>query len=90
MPDDEYERLQHHLVAYPEAGDLITGSGGLRKIRWKEKHRGKRGGIRIIYYWWHPNTIFMLYPYRKSETADLTRDQIRVLKNVVKEWLNER
>jgi mRNA-degrading endonuclease RelE of RelBE toxin-antitoxin system len=50
LPDDELARLQHHLNENPQAGDLIRESGGVRKLRWGAMGRGKRGGLRIIYY----------------------------------------
>ena len=87
LGDDEYRLLQEELVRHPERGDIIPGSGGLRKLRWKGKGRGKRGGTRIIYYWHVPDRIFMLLPYSKNETDDLTKNQIKVLKQLVEEWL---
>ena len=51
LSDDEYNELQNFLVANPKGGDVIKDSGGLRKIRWKIKGRGKSGGIRNIYYY---------------------------------------
>jgi mRNA-degrading endonuclease RelE of RelBE toxin-antitoxin system len=51
VPDDDYRALQMALMLRPEQGALIRGSGGLRKIRWGGSGRGKRGGIRVIYYW---------------------------------------
>ena len=51
LPDDDYRELQQALVLRPEAGDIIPGSGGLRKIRWGILGSGKRGGLRLIYYW---------------------------------------
>lgn len=89
MSDEEYRELQVFLVGNPISGDLIQGSGGLRKLRWSGSGRGKRGGTRIIYYWWAPETLFMLFPYRKREAEDLTSDQVRQLKAVVEEWLHE-
>ena len=84
MPDDEYRLLQNHLTEFPEAGDLIKGSGGLRKIRWKLEGRGKRGGVRVIYYWAvTDDQIFMLFAYAKNEQEDLTKDQLSVLKKLV-------
>lgn len=50
LSDDEYSRLQEALAASPEAGSIIPGSGGVRKIRWDEAGRGKRGGLRVIYF----------------------------------------
>jgi len=72
----------------PEAGGLIRGSGGLRKIRWSLPGKGKRGGLRIIYYWDKPEDIFyMLTVYKKSKKEDLTRSQIKILRQLVEEWL---
>ena len=51
MTDEEYRVLQEALVFRPTMGDLIPGSGGLRKVRWKIEGRGKSGGVRVIYYW---------------------------------------
>ena len=87
LPDDEYRKLQQDLMLRPSAGALIKGSGGLRKIRWNIRGEGKRGGLRIIYYWDPPETIFLLFPYKKSEQEDLTPAQLKALKGVVKEWL---
>lgn len=76
------------LLIRPEAGDLIKGSGGLRKIRWKIKGSGKRGGLRIIYYWDEPeDTIYLLYPYLKTKKEDLSQKEIKILSNLVKEYL---
>ena len=50
LADDEYRTLQQALIANPEAGDIIRGSGGVRKLRWNVAGRGKRGGIRVVYY----------------------------------------
>ena len=65
---------------------LIRGTGGLRKIRWSVKGKGKRGGLRIIYFWdEHSETFYMLYVYPKSEREDLTAQQLRVLRRLVRE-----
>lgn len=88
MDDREYSSLQGALVVNPEAGDLIPGSGGLRKIRWNESRRGKgkRGGVRVIYYWYRPDeVIYMLLAYSKEQRDDLTAAQKRVLKQMVEE-----
>ncbi len=88
LPDDDYRNLQEILLMRPEAGDLIRGSGGLRKIRWSLPGKGKRGGLRIIYYWDKPEDIFyMLTVYKKSKKADLTRSQVKILRQLVEEWL---
>jgi len=87
LPDDAYKELQTVLMLRPYAGDLIRGSGGLRKMRWNLPGEGKRGGLRVIYYWDPPDTIFMLLPYKKSKQEDLTPEQLGLLKSLVKEWL---
>ena len=87
MHDDQYRELQERLIENPEIGDLIQGSGGLRKIRWKLTGRGKRGGVRIIYYWAAlADQIRMLYVYSKTDQEDLTKDQLKVLRHIVEKW----
>ncbi len=86
LADDEYRSLQLALLLRPESGRLIPGGGGLRKMRWSLKGKGKRGGCRIIYYWDEPSeTFYMLYAYRKSEREDLTIQQLRLLRRLVRE-----
>jgi mRNA-degrading endonuclease RelE of RelBE toxin-antitoxin system len=86
LPDDEYRRLQSVLVGRPDAGEIIPGSGGLRKIRWGMSGRGKRGGARIIYYWAvSQEQILMLFIYPKSERGDLSTGQMKVLREIVEE-----
>jgi len=79
--------LQTALMLRPDAGNLIRGSGGLRKIRWNLPGTGKRRALGVIYYWSPPETIFMLFPYRKTEKEDLTPDQLKLLRRMVKELL---
>ena len=88
LPDDNYRMLQTALMLRPDAGSLIKGSGGLRKIRWNLPGTGKRGALRVIYYWSPPGTIFMLFPYRKTGQEDLTPDQLKLLRQMVKELLS--
>jgi hypothetical protein len=86
LSDEEYRKLQIELILHPEKGDLIPGSGGLRKIRWAPYGRGKSGGFRTIYYWAvSKDQIFMLFMYSKKEQTDLTADQIKILRNIIKE-----
>lgn len=86
MADSEYAKLQAALVLQPEIGDLIPGTGGLRKVRWTEESRGrgKRGGVRLIYYWFKPDAvIYLLLVYSKTERDDLTPEQKRVLRKLI-------
>jgi len=86
LADDEYRLLQSALVEKPDLGALIPGSGGLRKIRWTIRGRGKRGGVRVIYYWASAqDRLLMLLIYAKSEQDDLTPEQLEVLKRIVEE-----
>lgn len=78
------------LVVQPEAGDVIPGTSGLRKLRWRQQSRGKgkRGGVRVIYYWYARGAlIYMLLAYSKNEQDDLTTAQKRVLIRLVAEEL---
>lgn len=82
MDDAEYIELQKYLTARPDAGDIIRGSGGIRKLRWAGSGRGKRGGLRVIYFWWvAKDRISLLLAYPKNEMDDLTADQLNRLKN---------
>ena len=82
MDDDDYAELQLFLAARPDAGAVIRGSGGMRKLRWAGSGRGKRGGLRVIYYWWvASDRISMLLVYAKNEMDDLTAQQLEQLKN---------
>lgn len=87
IDDQSYSSLQAVLVADPEAGDLIPKTGGLRKIRWLGSGRGKRGGIRIIYYLICHNEIFMLYAYAKNQESDLSPRHLKMLKDLVEKHL---
>src|SRR5581483_12401810 len=84
LSNQEYRELQIALVNRPAAGAVIVGSGGLRKLRWGSRGKGKRGGARVIYYWAvKREQLVMLLIYRKSEQEDLTREQIKTLKQIV-------
>jgi len=74
------------LLARPDQGPIIRGSGGIRKLRWGQRTAGKSGGIRVIYYWISKKGIvYLLFAYPKSRVSDLTKDQVRVLRDLVKE-----
>jgi mRNA-degrading endonuclease RelE of RelBE toxin-antitoxin system len=84
LSDDEYREMQLYLVAYPEAGNVIPGTGGLRKFRWAARGRGKRGGARIVYFWHRASeTVLLLFAYPKNERADLSTAQKRALRALV-------
>jgi mRNA-degrading endonuclease RelE of RelBE toxin-antitoxin system len=83
-----YRDLQNYIVDDPRRGKVIPGTGGLRKLRWLASGRGKRGGVRIIYYWVvDRDRIVMLLAYPKSEQDDLTSEQKRILRRLVEEEL---
>jgi hypothetical protein len=84
MDDDSYRMLQIDLLTAPEKGDVIPGSGGLRKIRWRLEGHGKRGGVRVIYYWAVSHRkIVMLYVFPKNVQADLSKEQLRTLRQMI-------
>ena len=74
------------MIFNPTAGDLIKGSGGLRKVRWRSAAGGKRGGIRVIYYWYVSDSeIYLLLAYGKKEKEDLTSKEIKILRALIEE-----
>ncbi|WP_166366248.1 toxin [Pseudomonas akapageensis] len=86
LDDDAFRSLQSVLMQNPEAGDVIQGTGGLRKVRFGDENRqkGKRGGIRIIYYWWLGGAQFWLFTlYSKGDQNDLSEDQRKILKRLL-------
>lgn len=85
LDDDQYQLLQAALMANPEAGALIRGSGGLRKVRWAVDGKGKSGGLRVIYYRVARDShILFLTLYHKSEMVDLAQKDIKALAALVK------
>ena len=93
LDDSGFQALQNLLMKHPEAGDLIPGTGGLRKLRFADPRRGKgkRGGLRVIYYWWNSGFQFWLFTlYDKDEIADLTPKQRGALKAMIKSELESR
>jgi hypothetical protein len=93
LEDDALLRLQQLLMLNPEAGALIPGTGGLRKLRFADDRRGKgkRGGLRVIYYWWDAGLQFWLFTiYDKDEKSDLTKAQRETLKQIIKKELEAR
>jgi hypothetical protein len=93
LDDDAFRELQRFLMLHPEAGDSIAGTGGLRKLRFADARRGKgkRGGLRVIYYWWATGSQFWLFTlYDKDEMSDLTPHQRKALKEMIKKELEAR
>lgn len=89
LSEKEYLRLQAYLIERPDAGDLIRGSHGLRKLRWRTSGRGKRGGARIIYYFAPSrHQILMLDAFTKARQEDLNRKQLSQLRKIVEIWTN--
>lgn len=84
LDDESYTALQTHMAKRPDAGDVIRSSGGLRKIRWAAKGHGKRGGVRVIYYWWiDKDHVSMLFIYPKNEMDDLSAAQLKLLRQAL-------
>ncbi len=90
LTDDEYRRLQWHLAEHPDSGAVVSGTGGLRKLRWSAGSRGKRGGVRVIYYW-RPvkNRLYLLTLYGKSVKDDLTSSERRAWRRGLEEIEND-
>ncbi|MHB8448330.1 MAG: type II toxin-antitoxin system RelE/ParE family toxin [Rudaea sp.] len=85
--DDSYRQLQQLLTRDPRAGDLIQGTGGLRKIRMAASGRGKRGGARVIYYYFvSESRIARLFVFPKNVRTDLSTEQKRILCKIVETW----
>ncbi len=82
----EYLDLQIHLVEFPDSGDLVKGGGGLRKLRFAIRDKGKSGGVRVIYYWRsHRGEIYLMEVYHKSVKSDLNDSELALLANMIKE-----
>lgn len=87
--DDDIRGMQNTLLENPNAGDLIQGGRGLRKLRVPLTGRGKRGGARVIYYHWvSQSQCYLIYAYAKSVAADLTPDQLQKLAAVMEKEIN--
>ncbi len=86
LSDDEYRELQWTLIANPLAGAVIPGGHGLRKLRWGVEGSGKSGGLRVIYYsLLKDEKIYLIFPYKKTEQEDLSKVQLKMLADYVKE-----
>lgn len=86
LADDGYRELQHHILQDPEAGEVIPGTGGFRKLRWPDRRRGKgkRGGLRVIYYYFPGDRqVWFMTIYDKDEVQDLSPAEKRTLKAAI-------
>ena len=91
LSDEEYRLFQATLLERPDAGKVIPGGGGLRKVRWALERRGKSGGVRVIYYWFtERETVLLLFMYPKNVQGNLTQDQLKQLKRIIEEEYHER
>ncbi len=87
LSDDDYARFQRFLTLSPDCGDVIPGTGGLRKVRWMANAKGKRGGVRIIYYWrLRQDEIRLLLIYRKGLQDDLSAQEKALLRKLNEGW----
>ena len=83
LSDDDYRGLQSYLLQKPDAGDIVRGSGGVRKVRWAPAGKGKSGGVRVIYYWEKSDhEIWMLTLYNKSERATISGHVLKQIAEV--------
>lgn len=93
LDDQAFAHVQQAFLLHPEAGDVIANTGGLRKARFSDGSRGKgkRGGLRIIYYWWQAGGQFWLFTlYDKDELEDLSYDQRKLLKHLLESEIKVR
>jgi hypothetical protein len=93
LSDDDYRDLQNRLAAAPELGDVMPTTGGFRKLRWADAKRGKgrRGGLRVIYYYFPAEQqIWLMTVYGKDEASDLTVKEKQVLKSAIETELRAR
>ncbi|SDS98749.1 hypothetical protein SAMN05216198_3341 [Halopseudomonas litoralis] len=93
LTDEEYRRLQTAMLAHPECGDVMLRTGGFRKLRWADSRRGKgkRGGLRVVYYWLMGDGQFWMFSiYDKDEMENLTADQEKQLKQAITNELKKR
>jgi mRNA-degrading endonuclease RelE of RelBE toxin-antitoxin system len=86
LDDEQLRRLQSVLANSPQLGDVMPGTGGFRKLRWADarRHKGRRGGLRVIYYWFdESDQIWLMAIFDKNEAVDLAPEQRKVLKAMI-------
>lgn len=93
LNEEQYRKLQQVLLRIPDKGDLIQNTGGLRKLRFSDlrRQKGKRGGLRIIYFWWKKeHQIWLFTIYNKGEVSDLTSSEKNILQQLLKNEIRSR
>ena len=86
LSDEEYTALQYSLFTHPDAGKVIQRTGGARKLRWRKKGQGKRGGLRLIYFHHaEESTIWMIALYAKTDQEDLSEADKKIVKQLIQE-----
>lgn len=91
LSEDERTSLETAVLAAPASAPIMPGTGGMRKIRWAGSGRGKRGGIRVVYFWIaNPDAIYMLGAFAKAKRADLTAAERKTLSQLVATIKRER
>jgi hypothetical protein len=84
--DEDIRALQNHLLENPESGVVIMGTGGVRKLRWAAKNKGKSGGVRVVYFYVRSDQwIYLLYAYLKNVKTDLTSSEKKAFLALTKE-----
>jgi hypothetical protein len=90
LSSEEIKDLIDYLSDYPEAGDLIAGTGGVRKLRWQRRGMGKRGGSRVIYFYYNDFIpLFLLTVYAKNQRSDLAESQKSELREILQELVKQ-
>ncbi len=84
LSDEEYAKIQNSLIGNPEAGEIVPGSGGVRKLRWGLAARGKRSGLRVIYYArTRQGQIWTLTLYAKNVSENISSNVLRRIKEEI-------
>lgn len=83
LNDDEYSALQHYMLEHPKAGPVIRGSGGVRKLRWNLRGKGKSGGVRVIYYIPDGDSFWMLTIYGKGDVDSIPGPMLKKIKEAI-------
>lgn len=90
LDDEDFRGLQKYLIKNPEAGDIMPGTGGLRKLRWAAKNKGKRGGARILYVLFTTKErIYLISAYGKNDQDDITEEDKKIFRALIKQLERE-